>query len=54
MKLTVDDLMSAILSARRLEQLQCDLRQAMIDRLVDQSTPSQAPANTERSGATAA
>ena len=42
MKLTVDDLISAIQSARDIEKLQAELRTAMIDRLMEQSTTQQA------------
>lgn len=37
MKLTVSDLVTAIQSARNLEQLQADVRNAMIDQLIEQS-----------------
>lgn len=50
MNLTVDGLIEAILSARRLEKLQEDLREAMIDQLVRESPP---PTQSITSGAPA-
>lgn len=48
MKLTVWDLVTAIQSARNLEKLQADLRNAMIKHLIEQSPT---PVDTTLSGA---
>lgn len=51
MKLTVDSLIDAILSARILEKLQQELRTAMIDKIVTDSDSASASTNQPISGA---
>jgi len=50
MRLTVEDLTGAILGARSIERLQCELREAMIQQLIEQSS-SLVPADTVLTGA---
>ena len=50
MNLTVDELIDAIQSARNLERLQTQLRDALIDRFI-QGSPQPASANTTIPGA---
>jgi len=51
MKLTAEDLIAAIQSARSLEKLQNELRNAMIESLLESSSSPQLPANTALPGA---